>query len=67
MLISRTQIITLHKLKTHANINSNEHANALATWAHELDHTNAATHTPYTNLPKRLVALNAKNTKQRSH
>ena len=33
MLISRTQITTLHKIKAHANINGNEPPNALSqTW-----------------------------------
>ena len=30
MLISHTQITTLHKIKAHANISGNEHADALA-------------------------------------
>ena len=30
MLISRTQITTLHKTIAHANINGNEHADTLA-------------------------------------
>ena len=44
-LISRTQITAIHKIKTHANINGNEQANALAKRGRVLDHKDAAT--PY--------------------
>jgi diketogulonate reductase-like aldo/keto reductase len=42
MLQSRTQIITLDKVKTHANINGNEQAYTLAKLGCELDHIDAA-------------------------
>ena len=62
MLLSRTQTITVHKVKAHANITGNKQADALAKHKYELDHRDVAT--PYY-LPKKKVALNAKNTKQR--
>ena len=43
MLIYRTQITTLHKIKAHTNISGNEHPYALAKHERELDHINAAT------------------------
>ena len=45
MLISRTQITTLHKIKAHANINGNEHAYTLAKRGRKLDDGDVAT--PY--------------------
>ena len=45
MLISHTQIPTLHKMKAHTNINGNEQADAQAKHGHEQDHRDAAT--PY--------------------
>ena len=52
MLISHTQITTLHKIKAHTNINGNEHAYALAKQGCKLGHRNAVTYehahpTPY--------------------
>ena len=45
VLISCTQISTLHKRKAHAYINGNDHAYTLAKYGCELDHIDATT--PY--------------------
>ena len=43
ILLSSTQITTLHKIRAHTNIGGNEHANTLAKHDRELDHKNATT------------------------
>ena len=43
MIISCTQITTLHKIKAHTNINGNEQANAIAKHGTELNQRDAAT------------------------
>ena len=57
------------QVRTHANIDGNEHTDTQAKWGHTLDHRNAIeTCPPYTILPpRRLVALLARDTRQRPH
>ena len=70
MLISCTQVATLHKITAHTNIDGNEQAHALAIYGCELNHKDVATpyeHAHPTLLPTRLVALHARDTQQKPH
>ena len=51
MLLSHTQITTLHKLKAHINISGNEHAYALAKQGCEVEHIIATTPLEHACLP----------------
>ena len=64
------QTTSLHKVRAHTNINGNEQVDMLAKRGCKLDHRDHMNKIPtlHTMLPrKRLVALNARDTRQRPH